>query len=329
MVEHQRTPDEIRLEIERTRADMDETVQAIGERVSPGQIVDQLWGRLRGGEAARSLADVVKEHPMPALLMGLGLGWLVYERGSASDGDKLRRKYGDIGPGTYAAAEGRVGPYTGEQALATDTGDGLGDRARGALSSVRETASNVGEKVSGAVAAVGERANTVRERVQSTGERAGERAHHLRERTGERMQHARERVGELSHRARDGVASAYDEQPLALGAVAFGLGLASGLMVPSTRLEDETLGRRSDLLKEEVKRTGSETLESAKRVAGEAKGAARDLIEREGFIDDLKDKARHVVDETRNVARDAAEREGLSAEGLKDRTRSSAQRIRE
>jgi hypothetical protein len=301
--------------------------------MSPGQIIDQVWDKVRSGDAAASFGQVVKEHPMPALLMGLGLGWLVYERNSMTEGEKLRRKHGELGPGTYAPAEGRVGPYTGEQLGLGETGDGFSDKARSALSGVKDAASSVGEKLSGAVASVGERVSSVRE---STGERTSqlrestsERMHHVRERagelrarTGERVQHARERAGELSHRAKDGVSRAYDEQPLALGAVAFGLGLASGLVVPATRWEDETVGRKSEHLRGELKRTGSETLESAKRVAEEAKNTARDVIEREGVIDDLKEKARHIAEETRTAASRAADREGLNTESIVQRARS-------
>jgi hypothetical protein len=93
-------------------------------------------------------------------------------------------------------------------------------------------------------------------------------------------------------------------------------------MVPSTRFEDERVGRKADHVKAEVRRTGSETLESAKRVAEEAKDTARDLIEREGVIDDLKEKARHIADETRTAASRAAEREGLTAERIMNRARS-------
>jgi hypothetical protein len=333
MAERQRTPEEIRRDIERTRADMDETVQAIGDRMSPGQIIDQVWDKVRSGDAAASFGQVVKEHPMPALLMGLGLGWLVYERNSMTEGERLRRKHGEVGPGTYAPAEGRVGPYTGEELGLGETSDGFGDRARSALASVKDAASNVGEKLSGAAASVGERVGSVREstseRTSQLRESTSERMHHMRERadelkarTGERVQHARQRAGELSHRAKDGVSRAYDEQPLALGAVAFGLGLASGLVVPSTRWEDETVGRKAEHLRGELKRTGSETLESAKRVAEEAKNTARDVIEREGVLDDLKEKAKHIAEETRTAAARAADREGLSTESIMQRARS-------
>lgn len=362
MADRQRSSEDIRAEIERTRADMDETVQQIGYKLSPGQIVDQVWDRMRTGDAAGSMMEVVKQHPMPSLLMGLGLGWLVYEKTGMSEGEKLRRKYGDdIGPGTYAPAEGRVGPYRGEElGYGTDDG-GVGERLHGALDSARETASGAADKVGDAAASVksgvSSAASSVRDGLRSVAEKTGERAHHLRERADEVRGRAGERASELSSRARQGVTHAYDEQPLALGAVAFGLGLASGLVAPSTRFEDEALGERADRFKGEVRRTGSELYESARRVADEATHAAKDSFTRQGVVDELKTRARAVAEEaklaarnaierdgvaetlknrvraiatdTRDAARDAAERERIDPAGLQERARESADRIRE
>lgn len=359
MADRQRSSEEIRAEIERTRADMDETVQQIGYRLSPGQIVDQVWDRMRTGDAAGSMMEVVKQHPMPSLLMGLGLGWLVYEKTGMSEGEKLRRKFGDdIGPGTYAPAEGRVGPYRGEDlGYGADDG-GVADRV----------AEKMGDAASSVKSGVSSAASSVRDGLRTVAEKTGERAHHLRERADEVRGRAGERLGamrttaserasELSSRARQGVTHAYDEQPLALGAVAFGLGLASGLAAPSTRFEDEAIGERADRFKGEVRRTGSELYESARRVADEATHAAKDSLSRQGVVDELKTRARAVAEEarlaaknaierdgvadtlrnrvraiaadTRDAAREAAERERIDPAGLQERARESADRIRE
>lgn len=384
MADRHRSSDEIRADIERTRADMDETVEQIGYKLSPGQIVDQMWDKVRAGDAAHSIMDVVRDHPVPSMLMGLGLSWLMYEKTNTSDGERLRRKYGDIGPGTYAPAEGRVGPYRGEDFdFQTDDGTGVADRARSAAASVRDGASSAAhtvgdaattarDTVSDAAASVkhgvSSAASSVRETVSGARERVGEKVEELRTRAGEARGRAGERLGqvragaserasELSHRARDTASHAYDEQPLALGALAFGLGLASGLAVPSSSFEDRVVGERADRLKEEARRTGSEAVEGARRVAAEAQQAARDAISREGVVEELKDKARMVAHEakqavvdaferdgvadtlrnrvksiareTRDAAMHAAERERIDPEGLKDRVRDTAERVRE
>ena len=61
---------------------------------------------------------------------------------------------------------------------------------------------------------------------------------------------------------------------LALGGVA--VGFLTGMMIPSTRVEDERLGEFSDSIKDQAKETGGEVLERGKQVAGDAAEAARE-----------------------------------------------------
>lgn len=102
---NQRTSEEIRRDIEHTRASMDRTVERIGGRLSPGELFEEALSMVKG--EGRGAGDVVREHPVPLALMGLGLAWLAIER--ATD-----RGHPHVGPGTYERAEGRVGPYRGD-----------------------------------------------------------------------------------------------------------------------------------------------------------------------------------------------------------------------
>ena len=60
---------------------------------------------------------------------------------------------------------------------------------------------------------------------------------------------------------------------LALGAVA--VGFVAGLLIPSTRVEDERLGEASDHVVEKAKETGQEALEHGKQVAQETAQSAQ------------------------------------------------------
>lgn len=101
---------EIEHDIERTRHEMDETLDAIGERLNPRHLLDDLLDLFRSGDsgegggadyarharqAGRSVARKIKAHPMPALLCAAGAAWLLYEEltaedeGSSSGFDKL------------------------------------------------------------------------------------------------------------------------------------------------------------------------------------------------------------------------------------------------
>lgn len=344
MAERQRSSEEIRQEIERTRADMDETVAAIGQRLTPGQIVDGLWGRVKHTDAPGAVGDVVREHPLPSALIGAGLAWLAYDRMNQTEGERLRRKHGDIGPGTYERAEGRVGPYRGDAIDHTADGAGVGDRLRGAAEGVKHAASSMGERLSttasGARDRIADTASGVGERMGDARSRGTERLHAARDaadrarvRAGELADWTRDRAGELAGRARGGLERTLDDQPLALGAVAFGLGLASGIAAPATRWEDERLGSRADRIRDEAKRAGREAAESAKRVASETKDAVRDVVEREGVKEELTERVKQVAmqarDAAKQTAQEAAEREGLSGAGLRDRARGVADRARE
>ena len=54
------------------------------------------------------------------------------------------------------------------------------------------------------------------------------------------------------------------------------VGLLAGLMIPSTRMEDEQIGDVADHMKDTVKETGSEALQRSKQVAQDVATAASD-----------------------------------------------------
>ena len=87
--------------------------------------------------------------------------------------------------------------------------------------------------------------------------------------------------GEVKHRARrlKGVA---EENPLGLGIGAAAVGFVAGLLVPSTKLEDEKIGPVADQVKEKAKETGQEALERGKQVAQEAAESAKETARESG-----------------------------------------------
>ena len=60
------------------------------------------------------------------------------------------------------------------------------------------------------------------------------------------------------------------ENPLGLAVGATAVGFVAGLLIPSTRLEDEKIGPMADQVKDKAKETGQEALERGKHVAQEA-----------------------------------------------------------
>jgi hypothetical protein len=66
------------------------------------------------------------------------------------------------------------------------------------------------------------------------------------------------------------------ENPLGLAIGSVAVGFLAGMLIPSTRVENEKIGPVADQVKERVKETGQEALERGKQVAGDAAQAAKD-----------------------------------------------------
>ena len=81
--------------------------------------------------------------------------------------------------------------------------------------------------------------------------------------------------------ARRGVRIAEDN-PLGLAIGGVAVGFLIGLIVPSTRVEDERLGEASDQVKQAARDTGQEAVERGKRVAQEAGQAAMETAREKG-----------------------------------------------
>lgn len=340
-----RSAEQIRRDIEGTRADMHETVEALERKLSVGQLVDEVWGRMGGGRSAVAAAGAtVRDHPVPLALMGLGIAWLTVERLTGGSGGNHHA----VGPGTWERAEGRVGPYRGD-AVSHDHEDDepsalerAKDKAGAALDSARSAWEETRTRTHSAADKARERSASAREgardRAGSVADAARGGAAHVRagiHSAAGAVDTARERAGAGWSRARSGarrwnrgLRSAMDEQPLAMGAVAFGLGLASGLAVPTTEWEDRTMGPAADAVKDEAKVAARETVVGAKHAAEDATAAARAEADRQRLGEQIQDSAREVAEEAKAAAQERLHDEGVDREGLKARAQDAAERAK-
>jgi ElaB/YqjD/DUF883 family membrane-anchored ribosome-binding protein len=75
-----RRPEEILAEIDRTRGEMDRTLTAIEQRLTPGQLVDQGISYFRqsgANEFVQNLGGAARHNPLPVALAGIGIAWLM------------------------------------------------------------------------------------------------------------------------------------------------------------------------------------------------------------------------------------------------------------
>jgi ElaB/YqjD/DUF883 family membrane-anchored ribosome-binding protein len=287
----------IRAEIAETRDRLGDTIEEIGERLNPRNIKEQVKQNVRDAtigrvenmahsavdrvnDTRRTITDTIKQNPIPAAMVGVGLGWLMYNSRQASQGASRRtyvseyeRAYGrGAGTGTGYGVPGAYGSsgYAGG-AYTTRAEAELEANASGAVGRVKEKAGEVGGTVK-------EKAGELADRAQETVSQVADRAQDLAGNVAEQTRYQARRVEDQFY-----------ENPLAIGAAALALGVAAGLAVPATRKEAELMGGARDQLVDRVREVASETKDKVQHVA------------------------ERVVDEAQTVAKDAAREEGLTS----------------
>jgi Protein of unknown function (DUF3618) len=84
--------------------------------------------------------------------------------------------------------------------------------------------------------------------------------------------------GNVKHGARR-AAGAAQENPLGLAIGAVAVGFVGGLLIPSTRVEDEKIGPMADQVKDKAKETGQEAMERGKEAARQATDSAKEAVQ--------------------------------------------------
>jgi len=104
--------------------------------------------------------------------------------------------------------------------------------------------------------------------------------------------------GEVKDKARQ-ARSIAQENPLGLAIGAVAVGFIAGMLIPSTRVEDEKIGSVADDVKDKVRETGQEALEHGKQVAQDAAQSAQETVKESG-----QEHARQVNERAQQRAQD-------------------------
>lgn len=244
------TPEQIRDDIRRTRANMDETVDAIGERMRPRHLLDDVIDLFRSpsdgagsdGSSSPGMADAagvakdlgasamrkMKNHPMPAALISAGIVWLLFDESSGAGGsrrltrDDVRGQWRDEElrerGGSYVDA--RTGlPYDDSYGSeSTESGreryEGRDSGGPGMMSKAADAAKAVGHGIAGAASTVAGAASTAAGAASSAASSVAGAASSARQRAGDMTSRAGEYAdsgSEYAGRAR-GAASDYGRQ---------------------------------------------------------------------------------------------------------------------
>lgn len=261
--EYAATTQKIEADIEQTRVQMSQTIDAIQERLSPQHLAEQAKeavydatiGTAKG--VGSNMIETIKQNPLPAAIAALSIGWL-FRKSANTNYQRPSSQYVYRG-----SAQGRYQPYTQygyEPRPATysnaDSGPGVVDR-------------------------VGDMAGNVKDQAQNIAGNVKDQAQNLSREAVDQVEYYGEQAMEQVDQAKDWLQTTMYENPMALGAVALALGTAVGLTLPNTPVENRVMGEARDTLVEKVQETASETLDKVQSVAQEATSAAQDAVKLE------------------------------------------------
>jgi hypothetical protein len=275
---------EIEREVQQSRVEVEQTLDAIQARLSPGQLLDQAVGYFREGrgvEFARNLGDSITQNPIPLALVGVGLAWIMLGgQRVGHNGDRPESSHWDDDPDAFeddhytGQAEESMGYLHTEADL---PGSGYGDQRAGLGEDLRDRGRAAKDKL-------GEFGDQARDATA----RAREGVAHAGARVARRAHDARARAGYYGRRARHGVLRTLDEQPLVLGAIGLAIGAALGAALPPSETEDRLMGEARDEALRRATKAGREQAEKARAAAGAVVQAAREEADKQGLMPESK-----------------------------------------
>lgn len=233
--------DKIERDIDRSRTALNDTIERLGGKLSPGQMVDEALGLAQGqlGSLTSNLGKQVRDNPLPLLLVGAGIGMLVLnsrkqdEPKLAEDDWRAEHHFRKV-----EQARSRTTRNDG------DTDDAFKMRMHDAHAEALNIKQTAGEaydafqnRVSRTVDGLESRAITVRNAVGDGMSKAGAFVGNQAKHVGEMAGHVGEVAGQAKHKAVD----FYDENPLAAGAIGIAIGALIGTLAPLSSLERDKL----------------------------------------------------------------------------------------
>jgi hypothetical protein len=197
-------------------------------------------------DTGSAVVDTIRQHPVPAALIGAGVAWLLLESRAARDAETRLLEQA-------RSAAGRVG----------EAFSGLAETARSAYSEASESTQ---QRLSGA-------AESVKERASALADYAGSGMSSV----GSALQSGARAVGDTAYtgyeRSRDAMSEAWEQHPLAVGASLLVAGVATGLLLPASVREGRIMGDAAHQVAEKVKTGGSALIEQGKEFVSSSTNA--------------------------------------------------------
>jgi ElaB/YqjD/DUF883 family membrane-anchored ribosome-binding protein len=292
-------PETLRSDIDMTRQRMDETIDSLGERLRPRHLLDEMLGWLRGkteeneggiaqvgetiargaNQALRSVVQTVKANPVPTLVIGAGVAWMIYasrQRSDTSLDDEQTESPAGEPPGRYDHPMEYPAGYRRREEEGSST-------ASAQLEHLKERASEITGNLKAKAAAAGQQSHETLTHLKDAAE---EKSRVVREKAVEIGKDVKQKAEAAYDRTRERVANAVEQHPWEVGLACLAAGLLVGLALPTPERVNRVAGPTAERLRHRAREAGAEVLDKGKRVARAAAQAAKQEAQQQGLTSD-------------------------------------------
>ena len=281
-----RSAAEVELEVEVQRGNLDRTVDALKDKLTPGEVFDEASRAMgdAGQQVLAKLLEQARQNPMPVALVGVGLAWLMSSSGKsrasgASPAGGVDQGLARASSTLASAGDAVAGGAQGLGRGASESMKHLGEKAHALGDTLADRAHRLGDKASDLVSDMQETVSTMSDTMTSTAASLGHSGEAGAHRLSAAARDASRRAGESGVAAGRWASDLVKSEPLLIGALGLAVGFAIGAALPSTPLEDETLGHARDQWLQKGRELARDTLDHAGAVAQAAYAAAGSEIQ--------------------------------------------------
>ncbi len=209
-----------------------------------------------GGHSDNSIIETIKQNPVPAALMGIGLAMLLRNR-NTTGGQGTSGSYGSYNAG---------GGYRG------------GNYGYNSPNEHRQPPSvHVGEAADAAKEKLGDVADAAKDKASQFADQAGDLKDRAQSNVSQFGDQAQQQVGQ----AKSWLDQNMRDNPMSVGALALVAGLAVGMTLPSTPVENRMLGETRDNLVGQVQAKAQDTMQKVSNIAQEVGDTVKETAKQE------------------------------------------------
>jgi Protein of unknown function (DUF3618) len=337
---HPPTSADYQREAEHTRRRLALNLDELSDRLTPGQVFDEMltYSRAGGGTFFRAFSNAMRENPLPSLMIGAGCVMFLSGKmglmSARANGEPARAEPGEpYGFSTSSASGGRLSETAGRVSDAAGrVSDAAGRIADSATSSAQTAAASVSASMANA-------ADATRRQTSDLLAGAVETAKHASAAAGDTAGSAADAIRNVAHSARDvgaaavtGAASSVRDTAASMGGRIADMSGGFGDIADRTRRQTGDMVRQSretatSFISEQpllcaaigiaIGATLATVLPSSSaedKLMGETSDAVKDAAQRTGS--QAMESAKNVASKVVERAQTAAKEEGLSVSGV-------------